>query len=332
MMRLRIAAAVFAVIGAAGALSVHAQYSPAAMSDNYPAKPVRVVVGLAPGGATDIQARLFSQKLSEELGRQFVVDNRAGAGGLLAFQTVANAAADGYTLLAATPGFTIAPAFHDKPPYDPVRDFAAISLVTKAPYLIVVHPALPAKSLNELIVHAKAHPKTVNFGTGGLGTGVHLGIVWINNATRADITIIPYKGTGPVLVDLLAGQINVTFANIINVLVHVKSGRLRALAVTSAERSRALPDLPAVAESGIPGFDVTTWHGWLAPKGTPPAIVNRLSAGLARFVRQPEAMEKLAADGGEPVAGTPAQTAAFFTTEVVRWKKLVQATGLRIEP
>lgn len=298
----------------------------------YPAKPVRVIVGLAPGGATDLQARLFSQRLAEELGRAFIVDNRAGAGGLIAFQTVANASADGYTLLAATPSFTIAPAFHDKPPYDPVKDFAPISLVTKAPYLVVVNPSLPVKSFSELIAHAKSNPKTVNFGTGGLGTGVHLGIVWINNATNANISIIPYKGTGPVLVDLLAGQLSVTFANVINVISHTKTNRLRALAVTSAARSRVLPDLPTVAESGIAGFDVTTWHGWLAPKGTPAAIVHRLSAGLARFVKQPESMEKLAADGGEPVASSPAQAAAFLATEAVRWRKLVQATGLRAEP
>ncbi len=326
-----LAVASFAAVMVFSASSVHAQRPAAAEAGAYPAKPVRVIVGLAPGGATDIQARIFSQRLSEELGRQFVVDNRAGAGGLIAFQTVAKAAPDGYTILAATPSFTIAPAFYDKPPYDPVKDFAAISLVTKAPYLIVVNPSLPAKSMTELIAYAKSNPKAVNFGTGGLGTGVHLGIVWINNATNANITIIPYKGTGPVLTDLLAGQINVTFANIINVLAYTKANRLRALAVTSSERSRVLPDLPTVAESGIPGFDVTTWHGWLAPKGTPAAIVNRLSTGLARFVKQPETMEKLAADGGEPVASMPAQATAFVATEVVRWRKLVEATGLRVE-
>ncbi len=331
MMRFQLAVTVFAAVMTGFALSFHSLRAMAADSGGYPAKPVRVIVGLAPGGATDIQARIFSQKLSEELGHPFVVDNRAGAGGSIAFKTVANATPDGYTLLAATPSFTIAPAFYAKPPYDPARDFAAISLVTKAPYLMVVNPSLPVKSVSELIAYAKANPRTVNFGTGGLGTGVHLGIVWINNATNANIAIIPYKGTGPVLTDLLAGQINVTFANIINALAYIKTGRLRALAVTSAERSSVLPDLSTVAESGIAGFDVTTWHGWLAPKGTPAAIVNRLSTGLARFVKQPETMEKLAADGGEPVASTPAQTTAFLATEVIRWKKLVNATGLRVE-
>lgn len=318
-------------IGLCCTASANAQSITAAKGDSYPSKPVRVIVGLAPGGATDLQARQFSQRLSEVLGRAFIVDNRAGAGGLMAFQTVASANPDGYTLLAATPGFTIAPAFHEKPPYDAVRDFAPVSLVTKAPYLLVVHPSLPAKSVSDLITQAKANPKGVNFGTGGLGTGVHLGIVWINNATGANMNIALYKGTGPVLTDLLAGQINVTFANVINVLALTRSNRLRALAVTSATRSRILPDLPTISESGIPGYDVTTWHAWLAPKGTPTAIVNRLSAALAAHVRQPEAMDKLAADGGEPVADTPAQAAIFLATEVARWSKLVKATGLRAE-
>jgi tripartite-type tricarboxylate transporter receptor subunit TctC len=219
MMRDRFATALFVTVFFFSASSVQAQRSTPAQAGSYPTKPVRVIVGLAPGGATDIQARLFSQKLSEELGRPFIVDNRAGAGGLIAFQTVANAAPDGYTLLAATPSFTIAPAFRDKPPYDPLKDFVAISLVTKAPFVIVVHPSLPAKSMKELIAFAKSNPNALNFATGGIGTSIHLGIVWISSATNTNITIVPYKGTGPVLTDLLAGQINATFANIISLTV-----------------------------------------------------------------------------------------------------------------
>ncbi len=308
-----------------------AQRSSSGLAAAYPDKPVRVVVGLAPGGATDVQARIFSQKLSEELGKQFVVDNRSGAGGLIAFQTVAHASADGYTLLAGTPSFTIAPAFYDKPPYNPLTDFAPLSLLTKAPFLIVVHPSFPGKSMNDLIAFAKAKPGALNFGTGGLGTPIHLGEVWIANATNTKFTIVPYKGTGPVLTDLLAGQIHATFANPINVTPHLKAGRLRALAITSASRSRVLPDLPAVAESGIPGFDVTTWHGWLAPKGTPAAIVNRLSAALIRFVQAPEMADKIAADGGEPIGSTSSEFSRFVAAEAPRWRKLVQDTGIKVE-
>ena len=296
---------------------------------NYPARPVRVIVGLAPGGATDVQARVFSRRLSEELGRPFVVDNRSGAGGLIAFQTVANAAADGYTLLAGTPSVTIAPAFHDKPPYDPVRDFTPISLVTKAPFLIVVHPSFPAKTMTELIAYARSNPDKLLFGTGGLGTPIHLGEAWIANATKTKVTIVPYKGTGPVLVDLLAGQVHATFANPINVTGHVKAGRLRALATTGGERSRAMPELPTVAESGIPGYDVTTWHGWLAPARTPPAIINRIGTLVTKYVKAPDMAEKLAEDGGEPIGGTSAAFRDFIAAESVRWRKLVKETGIQ---
>jgi tripartite-type tricarboxylate transporter receptor subunit TctC len=328
MMRNDVMLAAFGMVIMLSANWVQAQPS---TPDVYPTKPVRVVVGLAPGGATDVQARIFSQKLSEELGRQFIVDNRAGAGGLIGFQTVANATPDGYTLLAATPGFTIAPAFYDRPPYDPIKDFSAVSLVTKAPFLVVVHPSFPAKSMNELIAFAKSKPGALNFGVGGLGTSIHLGAVWISSASNVKITLIPYKGTGPVLSELLAGQIHVTLANPINVIPHVKAGRLRALATTGAERFSVLPGLPTVAESGIAGFDVTTWHGWLAPRNTPAAIVDRLSAALAKFVKAPDTMEKLAADGGEAVGNTPAQFSQFIAAETQRWRSMVKATGIRAE-
>ncbi len=256
---------------------------------HYPVKPVRVIVGLAPGGGTDYQARLFSQKLAENLRQQFIVDNRLGAGGLIAYHTAASAAPDGYTLLVSTPVYTIAPAFNEKSRLDLLRDFAPVSLLTKAPYLVVVHPAFPGKTFPDMIAHAKTQP--LNFGVSGLGTTIHLGAAWIAQATRANIVIIPYKGTGPALNDLLGAQIHTTFANILNVSPHIKSGRLRALAVSGGERSRVIPELPTIAESGVPGFDVTTWHGWLAPAGTPPAILDRIHAELAKFVRTPALAE-----------------------------------------
>ena len=295
----------------------------------YPLKPVRVIVGLAPGGGTDYQARLFAQKLSETLRQQFIVDNRLGAGGLIAYHTAANAAPDGYTLLASTPVYAIAPAFNEKARLDPLREFAPVSLLTKAPYLLVVHPAFPGKSFADMMAYAKHNP--LNFGVSGLGTTIHLGAAWIAQATRANLVIVPYKGTGPALNDLLGAQIHATFANMINVSPHIKSGRLRALAVSGGERSRAMPELPTIAESGVPGFDVTTWHGWLAPAGTPPAILERIHTELAKFLRTPALAEKLAVDGGEAVGNSPAEYRRFLVDEIERWRRLAKSTGLKFD-
>jgi tripartite-type tricarboxylate transporter receptor subunit TctC len=300
-----------------------------ARAESYPVKPVRVIVGLAPGGGTDYQARLFAQKLAENLRQQFIVDNRLGAGGLIAYHTAANAAPDGYTLLVCTPVYTIAPAFNEKSRLDPLRDFAPVSLLTKAPYLVVVHPAFPGKSFSDLIAFAKTQP--LNFGVSGLGTTIHLGAAWIAQATRANFVIVPYKGTGPALNDLLGAQIHATFANILNVSPHIKSGRLRALAVSGGERSRVMPALPTIAASGVPGFDVTTWHGWLAPAGTPAAILERLHAELATFLRTPALAEKLAVDGGEAVGNTPAEYRRFLLDEIARWRRLAKSTGLKFD-
>lgn len=308
-----------------------AQRAPSTAGSAYPAKPVRIIVGVAPGGATDAQARMFSQRLSESLGHQFVVDNRLGAGGLLGFTTVASATPDGYTLLATSPSLTTVQAFQAKPAYDPVKGFAPISLVTRAPYLVVAHPLFAAKSMSELIAYARSRPDTVNFGLSGLGSIYHLGAAWISSTANIKMAMIPYKGVGPALTDLLTGQIHVTFANPTNVVGHVKSGRLRALAVTSAARSRVFPELQTVAESGVPGFNVTSWQGWLAPKATPAAIIHRLSTELARFVQSHEIAERLAADGGEPVGSTPEQFLQLIVSESARWRQLVKETGMKAD-
>lgn len=302
----------------------------AVAADAYPSKPVRVIVGLAPGGGTDYQARLFSQKLAENLRQQFIVDNRLGAGSMIAYQIAAAAAPDGYTLLAATPMYTIVPAFNDKSPHHPLRDFTPVSLLTKAPYLLVVHPAFAGKSFGDLITFAKSNQ--LNFGVSGIGTTIHLGALWIAQATRTNIVMVPYKGTGPALNDLLGAQIHTTFANILNVSPHIKSARLRALAVSGLERSRVMPDLPTVAESGVPGFDVTTWHGWFAPAGTPAAIGARLQGELGKFIRTPAIAEKLAADGGEAVGNTPEQFRRFLAADIERWRALAKTTRLKFEP
>ncbi len=302
-----------------------------AFAQDYPAKPVRIVVGLAPGGATDIQARMFAQKLTQNLRRPFVVENRTGAGTLISVAQVAKAPADGYTVLVITPAFTLAPSLHARLAFDPVKDFAPVSLVTRAPYILLAHPSLPVKSLKEFIALARARPGALDVGTSGQGTTIHFATAWLEIAARVKLVPVPYKGTGPALTDLVAGQVHATFANVLSVLPYIKSGRLRPLAVTSAARSAVLPDLPTFAESGLTGYDVTTWHGWVVPAGTPSAIVSLLSKEVAQAVRAQDVAERLAADGGEIVGSTPDELAHHLAAEIVRWGKIAAATGIRLE-
>ena len=296
--------------------------------DSYPARPVRVIVGLAPGGATDIQARLFAQKLTEAFGRPFVVENRAGAGGTIAYAQVAKSPPDGHTLVAAASGFSSTPLFYPKLPYDPFKDFAPVGLLAQAPFLLLVHPSVPAKSVRELIALSQARPGAIDFGSAGYGTSTGMALDMFRIMARAKITHVPYKGIGQALVDTLAGQVHGYFGNPLSSLAYAKAGRLRALAVTSAARSRVLPDLPTVAESGVPGYESTTWHGWLAPAATPAAVIQRLNAELARSARASDLADKLSADGAEPVGSTPEHFARLLATEAERWRKVVAETGL----
>jgi tripartite-type tricarboxylate transporter receptor subunit TctC len=296
----------------------------------YPVKPVRVLVGLAPGGATDVQARWFSQKLTISSGRQFVVDNRAGAGGLVAYRIAVAAPAEGYTLLVVTPGLTIAPALQEKAAIDPSRELAPISLLTTAPFLLVVTPSLPVKSTQELIAYAKARPRELIMGVSGR-TAINLGAVWFAQATGTKITIVTYKGNAPALTDVLAGQVHATFSNMLSSAPFLKTGRLLALAVTSLERISALPDLPTVAEAGVRGFDVSTWHGWAAPRGTPPAVIKLLREELKKAVAAPEIAERLSEEGSVSVAGSPESFAQHIAGEITRWEKLVKETGLKVD-
>ncbi len=297
---------------------------------DYPLKPVRVIVPTAPGGGIDIPARFLAQKLSESLQRPFVVDNRGGAGGLIGHGLVAKSAPDGYTLLAVAPLFTIAPALHPDLPYDSIKDFAPISLVTKGPFLLLVNAALPAKSVKELIALAKSRPGALDIGV-STGGGSHLAAAWFASLANMKVTLVPYKGTGPVTVDTLAGQLHMFFGNVLSNLSHVKSGRLRALAVSSAERTSVLPELPTIAESGVRGYDVTFWHGWIAPAGTPPAIVAKLNVELAKAVRSPDIVKRLAEDGAAPVASTPEAFQQLIALEIPRWRSVVRDAGIRLE-
>ena len=297
----------------------------------YPVKPVRVIIGLAPGGGTDIQARLFAQKLSETLGRPFVVENRAGAGGTIAYAQAAKSPADGYTLLGVTSGYTITPAIYSKLPYEPLRDFAPVSLVAQAPFLLLVHPSLPARSVKDLLRLAKAEPGMLDAASAGQGSSTHMAFELFRTLAHVRITHVPYKGTGPALVDCVAGQVHMLFGNVLSTLSHVKGGRLRALAVTTKQRARVLPDLPTIDESGVPGYEDSTWFGVLAPSGTPPAIVAKLNAELVKASRAPDILERIAPDGGEPVGSTPEQFGRHIAAEIARWSKLVKETGIRLE-
>jgi len=273
-------------------------------AETYPARPVRVVIGLAPGGGTDLQARLFAQKLSENLGRPFVVENRTGAGGTIAYAQVAKSPPDGYTLMGVTSGYTITPAVYSKLPYDPVKDLLAL---------------------------ARAKPAMLDCGSAGHGSSTHMAYELFRTMAGVNIAHIPYKGTGPALIDAMAGQVHMLFGNVLSSLTHVKTGRLRALAVTTAKRSMVLPDLPTVSESGVPGYENSTWFGLLAPAGTPAAVLNKLNAELVKASQSPDIVERLAPDGGEPVGSTPEQFGRHLALEIARWRKVVKDAGIKVE-
>lgn len=315
---------------AAGAMTLYSIFCFAQGVGDYPVKPVRVIVASGAGGASDTQARLFARKLSDGLKRQFIIENRPGAGGTIGYAAAAKAAPDGYTLLVVVPTLTFGPALHRNLPYDPRKDFAPISFVTRAPYVLVAHPVLPVKSLKELLALAKARPGELNMGQTN-GSPNHLAAVWFTSLAKVKIKLIPYKSLGQVMVDAMSGEIQMLFGPLIVTRPHVKSGKLRALAVSSARRSAASPDLPTVAESGVPGYDMITWHGWVAPAGTPSAIVDLLSAELAKAVKAPDVARIVTRQGGEPVGSTPAGFQRFIAAEVPRWHKIVKDAGMRVE-
>ncbi len=294
----------------------------------YPQKPVRVIVAQGAGGNADVQARLFGARLGESLGRQFVVDNRPGRH--IAWTLVARAPADGYTLLVVLPDFTYAPALFSNLPVDPVRDFAPLSLMSRTPYLLVVNPSLPAKSVKDLVALAGSNPGKLNFGGGISGSGTHL--MAVSLFTLADIraSYVPYKGVAQAVVDILAGQIDAGFTTG-SAVTHIKSGKLRALGISTSARSRMLPEIPTIAEQGVRGFDAAAFHGWAAPAGTPPALVAKLGAELAGIARSPDVAAALANDNSEPVGSTPGEFRQFIAAEIPRWRKLVQDSGIKAD-
>lgn len=314
----------------AGVAAALAAPVPLALAQEYPARPVKLVVAYPPGGAVDQVARLLAEKLSASLGQPVVVDNRAGAGGLVGSDAVAKGANDGYTLLLGTvSSHAIAPAVYRKMPYDPVTDFAPVSLVALTPYIITVNPAVAARTLPELIALAKAKPDALNFGSSGTGTTPHLAGELFNTMAGTRIAHIPYKGSAPMLTDLLGGQVQVAFDN--TVIPSIKGGKLRGLAVTGPARLSAVPDIPTAAEAGLPGYEAVGWMGLYAPKGTPAPIVNRLAAETAKAMAAPDVQEKLSAMGFQPKTDSPGQFDAYLRAETAKWAKVARDANVQPE-
>ena len=304
----------------------------AAAAQPYPAKPIRIVSPFAPGGGVDFTARIVGQKITEALGQPVIVDNRAGAGGVIGTEAVAKAAPDGYTLLLGSAGpMTILPGLSTKLPYDPLKDFAPITLVTSMPFVLVVHPSLPVKSVQDLLALARARPGQLNFASPGNGTTTHLAAELLKTLANVNLVHVPYKGVAPAVTDLLAGQVQFMSGDLSTVMPQVRAGKLRALAVTSAKRSTQVPDLPTIAEAGVPGYDASGWFGVLAPAATPIEIVTRLNTTIVKGISTPESREKLAALGGEVVGNTPAEYAAFLREDLAKWSKLIKTIGLKPE-
>ena len=319
--------AIAAVAALLGPATAWPQPTASASPDRYPVKPVRFLSPFSPGGGTDTVARALSQLLGETLGRTFVVDNRAGAEGIIGTEIGARAPADGYTLLLANLGtLTIAPNVR-KVPYDPIKDFAPITVTTESSTILVVHPSIPAKTLKELIAVAKARSGQLNYGASSTATMLPMEL--FKQMAGIELTHVPYKGTGPALTAMLGGEVQVMFGGAINTILHVRSGRLRALAVAGSRRASALPDVPTIAESGFPGYSADSWNGIVAPAGTPRALVLRLNQEIGRAVLSPRFREIMAGDGADPAVSTPEAFAERIRADHTKWRQVIERIGLR---
>ena len=304
----------------------------AALAQPYPSRPIRWIIPFSPGGPSDIIGRFFSTKLTDALGKQVVVDNRGGATGIIAFEIAARAVPDGYTVLqAGASGLTTNPHLHAKLPYDVQRDFKLVTQLVATPNLLVVHPSMTARSVKEVVELAKAKPGQLAYASGGTGTSNHLSWEMLKFYTGIELVHVPFKGTGPALTSVLGGQTQMMFSNMLPAMPHVRSGRLVGLAVTSAERSPAAPNLPTVAESGIPGYETTSWHGVVVPAGTPNAVVKRLYTELRQITQQPDVKGRFAQDGTQVVGSTPEEYAATVKSESAKWAKIIKAAGIKAE-
>ena len=304
----------------------------AAQAQSYPAKPIRLIAPFPPGGSTDLLARLIGQKLTEAWGQQVVVENRGGAGGTIGVELAARAAPDGYTIVMGHIGtFGANPTLYPKLPYDAIKDFAPITLLAMVPNAMVVHPAFPARTVKEFLAIARAKPGAVLYGSGGNGSAAHLAMVYFEWLAKVKLTHIPYKGTGPAIYDLIAGQTSTMITGMAALMPHIKSEKLRAIAVGTAKRLAVLPDVPTIAEAGVAGYEATQWSGILAPAATPHDIVMKLNAEMVKALRMADVRERLAGDGVLPVGNTPEEFGAHIRAEIARWAPVVRASGARPE-
>lgn len=298
-------------------------------AEDYPSRVVRLIIPHAPGGPTDITARIMAQRLSESLGQQFVVDNRPGAAGIIGTELAAKASPDGYTLVSISIPHTVNPALYKNIPYNTLNDFSPVAQFTTYPNILVVHPSVPAKSVKELITLAKAAPGQLNYGSGGIGTSPHLSAELFRFLAGVNIVHVPYKGGAASIIGVQTGEITILFSPTPSVMPHIKAGKIRALAVTSAKRWPLTPEFPTVAESGLPGYEVSSFVGMLAPARTPTSIVGKVNSAVVRVLQLPQTKEQIAAVGAVPIATTPEQFGAFLKAEVVKWNKVIRESGMK---
>jgi tripartite-type tricarboxylate transporter receptor subunit TctC len=319
------------ILAASATLQTAPSLAATPAADAYPNRPIRLMVPYPPGGGTDTFSRIFARALSEHIGQPIVVDNRSGGGTIVGTVTVAQAVPDGYTLLMNAAAFVINPLLHTKPPYDAQRDFVPIMQIASAPNVLVVNPALPARSLRELIELAKAKPGSINFASTGIGTPAHLSGELLGSMAGIKLTHVPYRGGASVMPDLISGQVQMSFVSLPAALPHIKAGRIRALGNPSAKRSDALPDVPTIAEAGLPGYDASNWQGVFAPAKTPARIIDRLNSEFRWALTQPDVLKQLAVNGYEPIGSTPAEFVKVIAVETVKWDKVIRASGARAE-
>ena len=305
--------------------------APAGTADRYPVRPIRLVAGFAPGGGVDINARILSDPLGKALGQTVVVDNRPGAGGRLAAELVARATPDGYTLLLNGIGLAVSRALYDNLPYDTLRDFIPISLTTTQPTILVAHPSIAANSLKEFFALARAQPRKLSYSTSGVGTGTHLAMALLLLHPKLEVLHVPYRGTGPALSALLGNEVTVSLSTFASALPHVKADRLRAFGVTSAQRAPTLPDVPTIAEAGVPGYEYSTWYGLVAPAGVPGRIIAQLNTATVAALNTPEVRQLYASQGLDPIPSTAAHHAAYLRSETEKWTKVVRAAKIQLQ-
>ena len=308
-------------------------WSGAASAADYPSRPLRLVVSFPPGGSADFQARILGTKLSEQLGQQFIIDNRPGGSGVVALETVAKSAPNGYTLLLGPmSGLTMNPAIFSKLPYDSVRDFVPISLTSRVTLALAASPSLPANSVKELIALAKASPGKLTYGSTGIGNVTHLAGEMLKSLAGINLVHVPYKGAGPQLIDVMGGNVSIGFTSLTGAIPHVRAGKLKGLVVTSKQRHSAAPDIPTVAEVGMPDIEIcTSWFGILAPARTPKAVVSRLNSEIMRVINTPETQQRFLGQGLDPATSTPEEFSALIKSDLVRWAKIIKDAGVRAE-